>query len=896
MSYEFTTQTNEVLLKAQQLVIEHSNVELAPLHVACALFANGDSLAGRLCSVLGASINAVQGQLCTALETKMPVQKPGPETPQDVRLSRATHKVLQAAAKQQKNAGDSHMSVDHLLLALYTDTSTATALERAALRRDKVAKALAELRGSQRVTGANAEAAFDSLDKYGTNLCALAQEGKLDPVIGRDGEIRRVIQVLCRRTKNNPVLIGQPGVGKTAIVEGLALRITNGDVPENLLGCTVVSLDMGALVAGASHRGEFEQRLKAVLEEVKQSDGKVILFIDEIHVVLGAGKADGAMDAANLLKPMLARGELRCIGATTLDEYRKHVEKDPAFERRFQQTMVSEPSVEDSVSILRGIKEKYEVHHGVRILDASLVAAVKLSHRYITARFLPDKAIDLIDEACASTRVQLNSQPEIIDQLERRQLQLDVEATALSMEKDDASKQRLEVVRAELAQIKEQLQPLLLQHQSEKRMVDEIRSYRQKLEELERKIERAERMKDLALVADLRYGAVPDLTAKIEKLEKEMKEENERNSGSRLLTEVVSPSSIADIVSRWTGIPVTNLTQTESERLLGLSNALHERVVGQDEAVEAVSEAVLRSRAGLGRAGKCIGSFMFLGSTGCGKTELAKTLAYQLFDDEKNMFRFDMSEYQEKHSVSRLIGAPPGYVGYDAGGQLTEAVRRQPYAVLLFDEVEKACADIWNVFLQVLDDGRLTDGLGRTVDFSNCVIILTSNLGSEHLLQAMQERPEEEQLPEAAKELVMATVRRHFRPEFLNRLDDIVVFTPLNMSELSNVLRIQFKAVQERLMQRDVSVEIKDSALTFILTQAYDRAYGARPLARYLEKKVVTQLSRLLVSGELLEGGHVVISADSKQSQLMFDCSKERPPSRPTSARGEAKMEIDARN
>jgi len=690
-------------------------------------------------------------------------------------------------------------------------------------------------------------------------LVSLAEEGKLDPVIGRDEEIRRVINVLSRRTKNNPVLIGEPGVGKTAIVEGLASRIVRGDIPENLK-CRVIALDMGALVAGAKYRGDFEERLKAVLKEVKESNGSIILFIDEIHLVLGAGKADGAMDAANLLKPMLARGELRCIGATTLDEYRKHVEKDPAFERRFQQVLVKEPSVLDTVSILRGLKEKYETHHGVRIYDSAIVMAAQLAQRYITNRFLPDKAIDLVDEACANTRVQLNSQPQVIDNLERRKLQLQVEAVALEKEEDPASKQRLEIVRQELNKINDEVTPLKARYEEEKGRVQNLTNLRKKLESVKIKIAEAERANDIARAADLKYYAVPEIEKQIQKMIEEDQKNRDKNT---LVVETVGPEQIAEVVSKWTGIPVSKLSQTEKERLLHLADNLHKRVIGQDEAVDAVAEAVLRSRAGLARENQPTGSFLFLGPTGVGKTELAKALASELFDDEKQMIRLDMSEYMEQHSVARLIGAPPGYVGFEEGGQLTEQVRRRPYSVVLFDEVEKAHPQVFNVLLQVLDDGRLTDGQGHVVDFTNTVIIMTSNLGSEHLMEAVVE---DGKIPEHIREKVMNKVKKHFRPEFLNRLDDMVIFSALTKQNLNSIVHLQMRSVEKRLADKDIAIVITPAASEFILKQAYDPVYGARPLRRYLEKHIVTQVSRMILTGELRE--HCTVTFDNKDNRL----------------------------
>jgi ATP-dependent Clp protease ATP-binding subunit ClpB len=702
---------------------------------------------------------------------------------------------------------------------------------------------------------------FENLSKYGQDLVAMAKEGKFDPVVGRDDEIRRVIQVLSRRTKNNPVLIGEPGVGKTAIVEGLAQRIVRGDVPANLQS-QLFTLDIGLLVAGAKYRGEFEERLTAVLKEVKEAEGGVILFIDEIHLVLGAGKAEGAMDAANLLKPMLARGELRCIGATTLGEYRKHVEKDPAFERRFQQVYVGEPSVEATISILRGIKEKYEAHHGVTIADSALVIAAQLSARYITNRYLPDKAIDLVDEACANVRVQLDSQPEIIDRLERQKLQLEIEEKALELEKDTASKDRIKKVKDEIQRIDEELKPLKLKYETEKTRLDEIAKLKEKLESLKLKMTDAEMKRDLALVADLKYYAIPELEKKIQQL---TLEKNKRKDENALLQERVGPEQITEVVSRWTGIPVNRLSQTERDRLLHLRDALHKRVIGQDKAVDAVVEAVLRSRAGLSRRDKPTGSFLFLGPTGVGKTELAKALAGELFDDDKHIIRIDMSEYMERHSMTRLIGAPPSYVGYEEGGQLTEAVRRRPYNVVLFDEVEKAHTDVLNLLLQVLDDGRLTDGQGRTVDFSNVVVILTSNIGSEYLAGV-------DTVNDDVRERVMARVRQHFRPEFLNRLDDIITFSPLSKRELYKVIEKQLNLLEdERFEEKDIHLDIKDAAKALILREAYDPLYGARPLGRYLEKHVVTELGKMILRGQLED--HSVVTVDAENNKLVLNVS-----------------------
>ena len=858
MSYspeEFTDQSNKAIGQALEYAQEQKHIELVPLHLAHVLIEDEQGLARQL--IKKAEFNVQE--VLEAIDLKLKKLSKQDPPPAKLYPNSSFMNVLKQAKKLSKQQKDSHTAIDHLLAALYEDSDTTSAFVSVGLSKKRMEEVIKQIRQNKNVTSAKAEQTYQALEKYGHDLVADAESGKLDPVIGRDQEIRRCIQVLSRRTKNNPVLIGEPGVGKTAIVEGLAQRIVHQDVPDTLPR-RLIALDMGALVAGASHRGEFEERLKSVLKEIESSNGGIILFIDEIHLVLGAGKAEGAMDAANLLKPMLARGELRCIGATTLDEYRKYIEKDPAFERRFQQVLVKEPTVADCVSILRGLKDRYESHFGVRILDSALVIAAQLSNRYITNRFLPDKAIDLIDEACASIRVQLDSQPEIIDQLERRELQLDVEATALAQEKDDASKQRLKQVKEELAKIREELKPLKMRHRAEKERVDELRKLKQKLENLQVKMAQAEREKNLALVADMKYGAIPDLEKKIAETEHRITEENKQQQ-DRLLTEVVGPNAIAEIVSRWTGIPVSKLSQTERDRLLQLSEHLHKSVIGQDDAVDSVAEAVLRSRAGLSRSNQPIGSFLFLGPTGVGKTELAKTLALELFDSTKSMIRIDMSEYTESHSVARLIGAPPGYVGFEQGGQLTEAVRRQPYSVILFDEVEKAHPQIWNTLLQVLDDGRLTDGKGRTVDFTNTIIVLTSNIGAQYILEEVDNH--QSKLSQSIKDRVMKEVRLHFRPEFLNRLDDIVFFQPLTINQLSSVVHLQLRSLEARLKEQDITISLTDKAIQSTLKKSYNPIYGARPLKRYLEKYITTELSRLLIQMKIQPHCHVTIDTDA---------------------------------
>ena len=848
---KLTQMSRAAVTDAQAVARRHGHAEVDTWHMLAALLAQEGGIVPGLLEKL--SLSAAAAQLAVERELERLPKVSGAVDASKVYVTQAVNESLTKAEAEAAKLKDDFVSVEHLLLGLI-DVAKPEGFRRFLrsfdLDRAKVLGALQGMRGAQRVTTDNPEATYQALEKYGIDLVAQARKGKLDPVIGRDDEIRRTIRILSRKTKNNPVLIGEPGVGKTAIVEGLAQRILRGDVPEGLKDKTIFSLDMGALVAGAKYRGEFEERLKAVLAEVRQTEGRIVLFIDELHLIVGAGKTDGAMDAGNLLKPMLARGELHCIGATTLDEYRKHVEKDAALERRFQPVPVDPPSVEDAISILRGLRERFELHHGVRIQDNALVSAVTLSHRYISDRFLPDKAIDLVDEACAMIRTEMDSMPQELDELTRRVLRLEIEETALAKEKDEASARRLEVLRRELAEARERAKSIRLAWEGEKAAVGRTRKLREEIEAARLEMDKAERAYDLNRVAELRHGRLPQMEAELKRLEQEGR------ARARLVKEEVSDEEIAEVVAKWSGVPVTRLVEGEKEKLLRLEETLHRRVVGQDEAVNLVTEAILRARSGIKDPRRPVGSFLFLGPTGVGKTELAKTLAETLFDAEAAMVRIDMSEYMEKHSVARLIGAPPGYVGYDEGGQLTEAVRRKPYAVVLFDEVEKAHPDVFNVLLQVLDDGRITDAQGRTVDFKNTVIILTSNLGSRHLLEGVTG----DVIPEHVREGVMTEVRRAFRPEFLNRIDETILFKPLTLEEIGAIVDLLLVDLNRRLADRRVTVTLDAKAKAWAAERGYDPVFGARPLKRFLQRHLETRLARALIRGEVAEGAELVFT------------------------------------
>ena len=858
---KFTQKSIEAIQKAQNLAIEHENSQIDQEHLLYALLIGDNSLIKELLKKMNVS-DEFEKAIKREIENKPSMHSNARQMDQ-VYISRDTDEALTDAQNTAEKMKDEYVSVEHIMIGLIdkANSKLKELFRTFNINKNNFLKVLTEVRGNTRVTTDNPEETYDALKKYGTDLTEMARKQKLDPVIGRDDEIRNVIRILSRKTKNNPCLIGEPGVGKTAIAEGLALRIVRGDVPENLKDCTIFSLDMGALVAGAKYRGEFEERLKAVLQEVKKSEGKIILFIDELHTIVGAGKTDGAMDAGNLLKPMLARGELHCIGATTLNEYRQYIEKDPALERRFQHVLVDEPTVEDTISILRGLKERYEVYHGVEISDNAIIAAATLSHRYITDRFLPDKAIDLIDEACSMIKTEMESMPTELDEISHKIMQHQIEAEALKKEKDEQSQKRLEVIQKEIAEMQTKFNEMKAKWENEKDAISKVQKLREDIERVNGEIEKAERNYELNKAAELKYGKLPEL-------QKELKKEEEiaaKSKESSLLRTKVTDEEITKIIAKWTGIPVTKLMESEREKILNLGSILHKRVIGQDEAVDKVTDAIIRSRAGIQDSRRPIGSFMFLGPTGVGKTELAKALAESLFDDEHNIIRIDMSEYMEKFSVSRLIGAPPGYVGYEEGGQLTEAVRRKPYSVILFDEIEKAHPDVFNVKLQVLDDGRITDSQGRTVDFKNTIIILTSNLGSEYILEGINDKGE---LTEEAKDKVEKLLKQSFRPEFLNRLDEIVFYKPLTQNEIGKILDLLIADLNKRLAEQEISVELTNSAKNYLITNGYDAIYGARPLKRFVQKKVETLIAREIIKQTILPKQKVTI--DCKNDELVI--------------------------
>jgi len=858
---KFTIKAQEAIQDAQTQAIKMGHQESDGEHLLLALVQQSGGLVPRVLQRMDISVASFADRLAQELEKKPRVSGPGTE-PGKVYVTQRLNNLLVKAQDEARQLKDDYVSVEHILLAFAGEggqTPAGRVLSEFGITRDTLLQALTAVRGHQRVTSADPESTYEALQKYGRELVQEARKGKLDPVIGRDSEIRRIIRILSRKTKNNPVMIGDPGVGKTAIAEGLAHRIVRQDVPEGLKDKSIFALDMGALIAGAKFRGEFEERLKAVLQEIKESEGSILLFIDELHTIVGAGKAEGAMDAGNMLKPMLARGELHCIGATTLDEYRKYIEKDKALERRFQPVLVSEPSVEDTISILRGVKERYEVHHGVKIQDSALVAAATLSNRYVSDRFLPDKAIDLVDEACAMIRTEIDSMPTELDEASRRIIQLEIEEAALKKERDRSSKERLKSLQKELADFKEKATGMRAQWEAEKEAIRQLQAIREEIEKTRHAVEVAERQYDLNRAAELKFGKLADL-------ERQLKNEEEqtagKQSGDRLLREEVTEEEIADIISRWTGIPVSRLMEGEREKILRLDEVLHKRVVGQNEAVQLVADAVIRARSGIKDPRRPIGTFIFLGPTGVGKTELAKTLAQALFDSEESLVRIDMSEYMEKHTVSRLLGAPPGYVGYEEGGQLTEAVRRKPYCVILFDEIEKAHNDTFGVLLQIFDDGRLTDGQGRTVDFKNTVIIMTSNIGSLYLLEGVTNRGE---IEASTKDKVTRELRQHFRPEFLNRVDDIIFFKPLTLVEVEQIVGLMTEDLSKRLEERHMRVEITESARRFIAEAGYDPVYGARPLRRFIQKELETRIGRALIAGDIPEGNLIRVDVQNNQ-------------------------------